>query len=373
MYASTEQVAAQKRRTARSHRFLIRLGILCAAFAAAVLAGTAAAQADEQNAAPEVVQGESAAIAQLPDDMPPPDGMPAADDAEPGPVPNPEPSPVPSTEPSTEPGPEDGGIIEDEGGKPLPPKQPSPIDLTDLPGTVAAATEIVAETTELVEEVPAASVSEPVVGVVAHAARGVAATSDTVLSGAEVGGSDLVAISLHVVSQAVASGGLPEDGAGTEVPAPQGPTPQAPAPQTPAPQTPGHQNSVEPFVLSAVGEFERARRHVAPLPSEMSLPAAARTSAGSGAADMRSESDAAAPVEAPAAISSDLGGGIPLSELLGGDHGVVSGGGGAGVAADRAAPDSTCYGDGAGLVSDPVRTDAQPHSEPVARPGFAPD
>lgn len=87
---------------------------------------------------------------------------------------------------------------------------------------------------------------------------------------------------------------------------------------------------------------------------------------------MRSESDAAAQIEAPAAISSDLGGGSPLSELLGGDHGVVSGGGGAGVAADRATPDSTCY-DRAGLVSDPVRTDARPHSEPLARPGFAPD
>lgn len=354
MYASTGQVAAQQRRTVRSHRFLIRLGILCGASAAAFLAGTAAAQADEQNAAPEVVQGESASITQLPDDMPPL-GPQAADDAEPGPVPNPEHTSVPS--------PVDGGIIEDEGGQPPPPEQPSPIDLTDLTGNVAAATEIVAEAAEVVEEVPAAGVPAPVVGAVAHAVRGVAATGDKVVGGAEVGGSDLLSVSLHVVSQAVASGGLPEDGVGAEVPAPQ-----VPAQHAPAPQTPGHQSSVEPFVLSAVGEFERARRQVVPLPSEMSRPAAARTPAGTGSA-----SDAAAPVEAPEAGSADLGGEIPLSELLGGDRGVVSGGGGAGVAADRAAPTVTCYGDRSGLLSDPVRADARPHSEPVARPGFAPD
>jgi hypothetical protein len=316
MYASTGQVAAQMRRTARSHRFLIRLSILCAAFAAAVLAGTAAAQADEQNAAPEVAQGESAA----------------------------------------------------DGAKPLPPKQPSSIDLTDLAGTVAPVTEIVTETAELAEEVPAAGVPAPVVGVVAHAVRGVAATaSDTVLGGAEAGGVDLVANALHVALPAVASGDLPEDGAGTEVPAPEAP---APAPASASASAPSHQNSVEPFVLSAVGEFERARRHAVPVPSETSRPAAARTSAGSGAADRRSGPDAAAQVEAPAVTPSDLGGGIPLNELLDGDHSVVSSGG---VAADRATPDSTGYCDRAGLVSDPVRTGARPRSEPVARPGFAPD
>lgn len=304
MDASTEQVAVRKRRTARSHRFLIRLGILCAAVAAAFLAGTAAAQADEQ-------------------------------------------SPVP-------------GIIEDEGGKPLPSEPPSPIDLMDLPGAVAPVTEIVAATTELVEEVPAAGVPAPVVAAAAHAVHGVAATSDTVLGGAEVGGVDVVAHTLHVAVQAVGSEGVPEDGAGTEVPAPQAAVPQAP----------GHQNSVQPVVLSAVEESERARRHVVPLPAELSRPAAARTPAGSGPADLRSKSDAAAPVGVPAAVSSDLSGGIQVSELLGGDHSVVSSGG---VAADRATPNSTCYGDRAGLVSDPVRTDARPHSEPVARPGFAPD
>lgn len=325
MYASTGQVAAQKRRTARSHRFLIRLGVLGAAFAAALLAGTAAAQADEQNAAPEVAQGESLTIAQLPADLPPPDSGPAAGDAD------------------------------------LGPKQPSPIDLADLAGTVAPVTEIVPEAAELAEEVPAAGVPAPVVGVVAHAVGGVAASaSDTVLGGAEAGGVDLVANALQVAVQAVVSDDIPEDGAGTEVP----------APQAPGPQTPGHQNSVEPVVLSAVGEFERARRHAVPLPSPMSRPAAAPASARSGVPDMRSESDAAAQFEAPAAISSDLGGGIPLRELLDGDHGVVSSGG---VAADRATPESTCYGDRAGLVSDPVRTGAQPHSEPLARPGFAPD
>ncbi|WP_154402571.1 hypothetical protein [Nocardioides speluncae] len=297
MDASTVQVAAQQRRIARSHRFLIRLGILAAAFAAAFLAGTTAAEADEQDAASEVVQ--------------------------------------------------------DEAG-------------TDLTGTVAVVTEIVAETSELVEDVPAAGVTSPVVEAAAHAVRGVAAASDKALGGAGAGGSDLVANALQVVSQAVAPGGHPEDDSSAEVPAQQ-----APAPQTAAPQTPGHQNAVEPFVPSAVDEFERDHRQVLPLPSVIARPAAARTAAGSAAADLRPESDAAVPVEAPAAGLPDLGGGIPLSELLSGDQGMVSGAGGA--VADRATPDSTCYRDGADLVADPVRTDTQPHSEPVTRPGFAPD
>lgn len=324
MGVSTGQVAVQKRRTARSRRFLIRFGLLCAGSAAAFLAGTAAAQADEQYADPEVVQDESAAVAQLPDDAPPPpEGMPPADVAEPG------------------------------------------IEVAGLPGTVAVVTEIVAETTELIEEVPAAGVPAPVVEAVAHTVRGVAATGGTVLDGAQPGGSDLVADALDVVSQAVAPEDHPEDDAGTDVPAPQV--------QTPAPQAPGHHGSGETFVLPAVDEFEKDRQLAAPLPSEMSRPAAALLLAvDSEAADLRSASDSVAPVEVPAETSSDFSGGAALSELLGGDHGVVSGAGGTGVA-DRATPGSTLYGDRAGLVSDPVRTDARPHTAPVARPGFAPD
>ncbi len=355
MYASAEQVTAQQRRTARSHRFLIRLGILLAALAAAFMVGTAAAQADDES----IVEDESATSAQLPDE-----GGPADESA-----------PVAEPEPADEH--VDDGIIEDEGGGKPPAQDES--SLTDVAGAAAVVPDVVADTANVVEEAPVAGAAAPVVDAAADVVRDTVATSGKVVGGVEDDGSQTVDETVEAISQGAAPEGLPEDLQDTANSAvapildlvPGGVVPGSGTPDHEAPND-GPLPSRPVVVPPDLGGFERGPEAVALPASTASRAATNGAQVGARPAGKVLARSTSASAGAAAATSSDLGGDLPLNELLGGDHGVVSGGSGAGVA-DRATPASASYGDRAGLVSDPVRTDARPHTAPVARPEFAPD
>lgn len=350
MYASAEQVAMHDRRTARPHRFLLRLGILSAALAAAFLAGTVAAQADDQNATSD----ESAAGTQLPDPGP-------SDDA----------AEAPSDDAAEAPADEDP-IIEDEGDK-YPPEQQDQASLTEVTGAVAIVPEAVADTAEIVEEVPAAA---PVADAAAKVLRQAVSTTDEVVGDVEQSGSQTVENTVEAISQGTPPEGLPEDLEDTAHSAVAPLLDLVPDGTIPGHETPGHDPSDGtlpggvPSLPSPVPGIERGLRDLTLGSSPASSAALAGTLGGGHAATPAQLAPAAA---APAATtSSDLGGDSPLTQLLGGDHGVVTGGSGAG-AADRATPAPASYGDHTELVSDPVRTDARPHTAPVVRPEFAPD
>jgi hypothetical protein len=350
MYASAEQVAMQDRRTARSPRFLLRLGILFAAFAAAFVLGTVAAQADEQNATSD----DSAAATQLPEPGP------ADDDAAEAPADDAAEAPT-----------DDDPIIEDEGK--YPPDQQDQASLTEVTGAVAIVPEVVADTAEIVEEVPAAA---PVADAAATVLREAVSTTDEVVGEVEQSGTQTVENTVDAISHGTPPEGLPEDLEDTAHSAVAPLLDLVPDGTIPGHETPGHDPSDGtlpggvPTLPNPVPGIERGLRDL-PLASS---PASSTTLAGSlvgsnGATPAQLAAAAAAPA---ASTSSDLGGDSPLTQLLGGDHGVVTGGSGAG-AADRATPAPASYGDHTELVSDPVRTDARPHTAPVARPEFAPD
>lgn len=366
MYASAEQVAMQDRRTARPHRFLLRLGILSAAFAAAFVLGTVAAQADEQNATPD----ESAAGAQLPEPGPADDPTEApADDAAEPPADD---AAEPPADDAAEAPADDDPIIEDEGDK-YPPEQQDQAPLTEVSGAVAIVPEAVADTAEIVEELPAAA---PVADAAADVLRETVSTTGKVVGGIEQSGSQTVENTVDAISQGTAPEGLPEDLENTAHSAVAPLLDLVPDDTIPGHETPGHDPSDGtlpggvPALPNPVPGIERGSRALTLPSSAASSATVAGTLAGGNAANSAQLAPAGA---APAATtSSDLGGDSPLTQLLGGDHGVVTGGSGAG-AADRATPASASYGDHTELVSDPVRTDARPHTAPVARPEFAPD
>lgn len=350
MYASAKQVPVPKRRTARSHRFLLRFGIFAAALAAAFVIGTAAAQADDQNVTPD----ESAASAQLP--------------AEPAPIESPEP-PAESTEPPIE-SPEDDGIIEGDDGK------PTGQDDSSLTNVTAVVPDVLDATAEAVEQTPVLEAAAPVVKTAARALRGVTATTDKVVGDLDGDGSETVENAVDAISQGAPPEGLPDDIEDTANGAVAPLLELVPGGVIPGQQTPGHddpQPSGHGAVPSADGGIDRAPQAVALPDSDAARRAANnRLTGGQVPAAAPVESGSVAPAEVAATTTSNLGGDAPLNELLGGDHGVVAGGSGAGVA-DRATPASASCGDCAELVSDPVRTDARPHTAPVARPEFAPD